>query len=134
MVIVDSSVWIDYIRNTRNWQTDWLSQQIEDSDIGLIDLILCEVLQGIPTDTEFDRIYKGFKKFQILPCGGEELAVEAARNYRLLRSAGVTVRKSVDCMIATFCIMGGHTLLHRDRDFEGFENHLGLSVIQPSLQ
>ncbi len=67
----------------------------------------------------------------VLSSGGVEIAVAAAENYRILRTKGITVRKTIDCLIATFCIREGHELLHRDRDFDPFEMHLGLQVIHP---
>ena len=99
--------------------------------LGLTDLILCEVLQGIRDELTFRRIRREFSRFTIFPSGGEDLAVASAQNYRFLRARGHTVRKTIDCLIATFCLREGHSLLHRDRDFDAFEQHLGLQVIHP---
>jgi predicted nucleic acid-binding protein len=130
MIVVDSSVWIDYFQGVQNWQTIWLDRSL-NRRIALIDVILCEVLQGIKTETQFQATHSKLRKFSILSTGGEELAIAAAKNYRTLRSRGVTVRTTIDCLIATICITEGHTLLHSDRDFDGFEKHLGLSVVHP---
>ncbi len=102
--------------------------------LGLTDLILCEVLQGIRSDRSFSAIAAQLRDFPVFDTGGEALAVASARNYRNLRSHGITVRKTIDCIIATHCIRSRHTLLHRDADFDGFEQHLVLRVIHPQSQ
>jgi predicted nucleic acid-binding protein len=131
MVIVDTSVWIDYLADTVNAETAWLERELSLQRIGLTDLILCEVLQGIRHDRAFRETRQKLCRFEILDCGGEDAAVEAAQNFRILRAKGCTVRKAVNCMIATCCLRGGHSLLHRDRDFDHFEKHLGLPVVHP---
>ncbi len=93
--------------------------------------MVCEVLQGLATEREVLRVLRHLRRFEIFETGGVELATEAARNYRLLRARGWTVCKTVDCLIATFCLTGGHSLLHRDRDFDAFEQRLGLPVVHP---
>lgn len=130
MIIVDSTVWIDYLAGTINPYTELLDVALQQP-LGLTDLILCEVLQGIRDDFIFRRIRREFSRFTIFSTGGEDLAVASAQNYRLLRTRGHTVRKTIDCLIATFCLREGHSLLHRDRDFDVFEQHLGLRVIHP---
>jgi predicted nucleic acid-binding protein len=97
----------------------------------LTDLILCEVVQGFREDWKFERVASELRLLPILDSGGADMAIASARNYRVLRAKGITVRKTIDCLIATFCIEQGHVLLHRDRDFDPFEVHLGLRVIQP---
>lgn len=131
MVIVDTTVWVDYFRGTSNPETDWLDRQAHKTRIGLADLILCEVLQGVRTDREFALVQEELLQFEFYEAGGLQLAIAAARNFRNLRQKGETVRKMVDCLIATFCLLDGHTLLHRDRDFDVFERHLGLLVLHP---
>ena len=131
MVIVDSSVWIDYFADARNSQTDWLDGQLGSQPIGVADLILCEVLQGIRDEITFAQVRKELLRFEIFDAGGLSLAVAAAHNFRFLRRQGHTVRKTIDCLIATLCIESNFELLHRDRDFEPFEQHLGLRVIHP---
>jgi predicted nucleic acid-binding protein len=131
VVIVDTTVWIDYLGGVRNAEADWLDRELDRQRLGLTDLILCEVLQGIRDDIAFGRVLREFRRFEIFTTGGEELAVASARNYRTLRQRGHTVRKTIDCWIATFCIREKHALLHRDRDFDPFETLLGLAVIRP---
>jgi predicted nucleic acid-binding protein len=133
VVIVDSTVWIDYYRGESNLQTVWLDEELRRNRLGLTDQILCEVLQGTQTEREFSTTLRELSEYVIFNSGGEDLAVASAQNYRYLRSRGLTIRTSVDCLIATFCINNGHSLLHRDRDFEPFETYLGLSVIHPAI-
>ena len=131
MVIVDTTVWIDYLAGTANGQTFWLDRELDRQRLGLTDLILCEVLRGIRGDSAFTRARRDLEKFHIFESGGIDLALAAAQNYRLLRRRGATVRKTIDCLIATFCLQAGHQLLHHDRDFDPFEKHLGLRVVHP---
>jgi predicted nucleic acid-binding protein len=131
MTIVDTTVWIDYLGGIANPQTEWLDREIDQQRFGLTDLILCEVLQGIREDSEFARVRRELSTFEVFTTGGEDLAVASAKNYRSLRSRGCTVRKTIDCLIATFCLIEGHSLLHRDSDFEPFEKYLALRIIRP---
>ena len=131
MVIVDTTVWIDYLNGVQTPQTDWLDTEVEKQRLGLTDLILCEILQGVKTDGQATETQRELMKFEVMPMSGIELAVAAAQNYRKLRAKGRTVRKTVDCLIATFCLTNGFTLLHNDRDFDPFEEILGLRVIHP---
>lgn len=131
MVIVDTTVWVDYLRGTSTLQAEWLDREITRQRLGLTDLILCEVLQGIPSDQQAARVLRDLRQFEIFDTGGAELAIASARNYRHLRARGLTVRKTIDCLIATFCILGDHALLHSDRDFDPFEKALALRVIHP---
>ncbi len=129
MIIVDSSVWIDFVRGTQNAHTSWLREHEGTVKIGLTDLILCELLQGTTNQVEFSRTLERLLLFPVLPCAGTALAIAAARHYTLLREHGITIRKTIDCLIATFCLVHGHTLLHRDRDFDYFEREFGLIVV-----
>ena len=113
-----------------NPETSWLDRELDRQRLGPTDLILCEILQGLRSDAESNRVLHQVARFEIFPTGGKDLAVAAARNYRTLRSRGITVRKTIDCLIATFCREGDHRLLHRDRDFDPFEQHLGLRVVR----
>lgn len=131
MVIVDSSVWIDYLSGLVNRRTDWLDAAIGKQEIGLTSLILCEVLQGIRSQAQFRQIQHGLLQFPVFEIATRQLAITSARNYRALRAQGITVRKTIDCMIATFCIESSHELLHNDRDYDGFEVRLGLRVLHP---
>jgi|SRR5277367_4273201 len=134
MIIVDSTVWIDLLTGVSNPQALWLERAIRQDRIGLTDLILCEVLQGIRSEALFHAVRRELTEFQVFAMSGEELAVKAAQNHRAIRALGYTVRKTIDCLIATFCLMEGHTLLHRDHDFDPFEKHLGLAVEHPELR
>ena len=131
MVIVDTTVWIDYLSGAATPEVEWLDREVTQRRLGLLDLIVCEILQGLSTDEEATRVLRQLRRFEIFETGGLELAVAAAHNYRQLRQRGRTVRKTIDCFIATFCLRGGHALLHVDRDFDAFENQLGLEVVHP---
>jgi hypothetical protein len=131
VVIVDTTVWIDYFRGRRTVQTEWLNQALGVTRVGLCDLILCEILQGMQSDADAATVLAEMSSFDLLDTGGMDLAVAAARNYRRLRARGHTVRKTIDCLIATLCLREGHELLHNDRDFDPFEAVLGLRIIHP---
>jgi predicted nucleic acid-binding protein len=131
MIIVDTTVWIDYLSGQDNGETDYLDRELSRQRLGLTDLILCETLQGVSDERSFTRVLQELRKFELFETGGEEMAILAARNFRRLRQHGRTVRKTIDCLIATFCLHYGHSLLHRDRDFDHFEQVLGLTVIHP---
>jgi predicted nucleic acid-binding protein len=127
-------VWVDYLNDIATPETDWLEQQLARQPLGLLDLMVCEILQGLSTDEEAARVFRDLQRFEMFETGGVELAVAAAQNYRTLRAQGRTVRKTIDCLIATFCLRQSHSLLHCDRDFDPFEQLLGLSVVHPSIR
>jgi predicted nucleic acid-binding protein len=129
VILVDSSVWIDYFRGAVTPQTDHLDSLLGVEAIAVGDLILTEVLQGFDKDREFRRALKLMTSLTVLELGGSKIAVQAAQNYRKLRSLGVTVKKTIDAVIATRCIEDGHILLHSDQDFEPFVTHLGLRSV-----
>ena len=129
MILVDSSVWIDYFNGAANPQTDKLDGLLGREPLTIGDLILTEVLQGFTDDRDFVKARRLLTSLTIVQIGGPEIAVVAAQNFRYLRKRGVTVRKTIDTMIATRCIESGYDLLHSDRDFEPFVQHLGLRVI-----
>ena len=131
MIIVDTTVWIDYLGGRGNRETYYLERELSRQRLGLTDLILCETLQGIPDDRSFTRVSQELRKFEVFETGGEEMAILAAHNFRRLRQQGRTIRKTIDCLIASFCLQYGHSLLHRDRDFDHFEQILNLSVVHP---
>ncbi len=131
MLVVDSTVWVDYFNGVENPQTNHLDQIADQTPILIGDLILAEVLQGFREDVDFEKARRALGKFSQVQMVNPELALQSARNYRLLRHKGVTVRKTIDCLIATYCIENGHDLLHKDSDFDGFEKHLGLRVVHP---
>jgi predicted nucleic acid-binding protein len=129
MILVDSSVWIDYFNGAQTWQTDALDELLDRDVIAVGDLILAEVLQGFRSPKDYETAKRLLCNLHYVPLGGKDVALEAAANFRTLRAKGVTVRKTVDVFIATACIKNGWTLLHNDRDFEPFEKWLGLSCV-----
>ncbi|HEX2055023.1 MAG TPA: PIN domain nuclease [Nitrospiraceae bacterium] len=131
MIIIDTTVWIDYFRGAHSPHADWLEANLVSERLGLTDLILCEVLQGITVPAEFDAVLMELSRFMVFATGGIEVAVAAARNYRQLRTEGRTVRGTIDLLIATFCLLEGHALLHNDRNYDSFETLLGLKVVHP---
>ena len=131
MTIVDTTVWVDYLRGVATSQAAWLDANLLRERLGVTDLILCEVLQGVKDDDNFQAVQRELLKCEVFSTGGIELAVDSARNYRKLRAQGHTVRRTIDCLIATFCLRNGHSLLHNDRDYGPFEQVLGLTVIHP---
>lgn len=131
MVIIDTTVWIDYFQGVTNPETAWLHLELDRQRLGLTDVILCEVLQGVRDEFAAKDVERQLLKLEVFETGGVDLARDAARNYRTLRGHGHTVRKTIDCLIATFCLREQHSLLHRDRDFDPFEKFLELSVIHP---
>jgi predicted nucleic acid-binding protein len=130
-LLVDSSVWIDFFNGIITPETDFLYDALGESSIIMGDLILAEVLQGFRHEKDFVSARDALGKFPVLGMLGREIALQSASNYRLLRSKGITVRKTIDCLIATFCIENDLELLHSDRDFDPFEKYLGLNVIHP---
>jgi predicted nucleic acid-binding protein len=131
VVIVDTTVWIDYFRGSSNPETNWLDVELVRRRLGIIDVILCEVLQGVRDERTAADVERQLLRLHVFQSGGVDLARDAARHYRVLRSHGRTVRKTIDCLIATFCIRERHELLHRDRDFDPFEQLLELAVLHP---
>jgi predicted nucleic acid-binding protein len=112
-------------------EVEWLERESTRQRLGVLDVMLCEVLQGLSTDAEAARVLRGLIRFEIFETGGVDLAVAAAANYRSLRGRGRTVRKTIDCLIATYCLEHHHALLHCDRDFDAFEESLSLQVVHP---
>lgn len=128
-VIVDSAVLIDYLANRSTPQTEWLDRHLSRRRIGITTLILTEVLQGIRGEKQFDEALEVLRRFAVFEVGSCDLAIRSARNYRKLRQLGITIRNTIDCLTATFCIDGGYELLHNDRDFDPFEEQLHLRVV-----
>jgi len=129
LILVDSSVWIDYFNGTVTAQTERLDGLLGFELLAIGDLILTEVLQGFQRDRDFNDAREMLTALIVVELGGEEIAIQAARNFRALRRMGVTVRKTIDTVIATRCIESGYELLHNDRDFDPFAAHLGLRVV-----
>jgi len=130
MILVDSSVWIDYFNGRKTGKTDWLDSALGNEQIIIGDLILAEVLQGFQSDNDFRIAKKLLLTFPFMEMVGQELAIKSALNYRLLRKKGVTVRKTIDVMIGTFCLNYQLTLLHDDRDFDPIEKYLNLKTVE----
>ncbi len=133
MVLVHSSVWINYFNGQITWQTEILDQMLLQIPVFTGDLILTEVLQGFTKDIDYK---KAKESMSILPCkqmGGYEIAIKSAANYRKLRKKGVTVRKTIDVIIGTYCINENLPLLHDDKDFEPMAKHLSLKTITQSF-
>jgi predicted nucleic acid-binding protein len=129
VILVDSSVWIDYFKDAITPQTGKLDGLLGREPLAIGDLILMEVLQGISDERVFNLVRKMLTSLTVVELGGQEIAIQAARNFRALRTVGVTVRKTIDSIIATRCIESGYELLHNDRDFDPFVKHLGLRVV-----
>lgn len=129
MILVDSSVWIDYFRGSITAQTEKLDQLLGSEPLAIGDLILTEVLQGFTDDRAFNEARKMLTALTVVELGGQEVAIQAARNFQVLRNLGVTVSKTIDTVIATRCIESGYDLLHSDKDFDPFVKHLGLRVV-----
>ncbi len=131
MILVDSSVWIDYFNGIPTWQTDLLDTYLSKVPVVIGDLILTEVLQGFRSNKEYETAKNFLSALPFRQIGGYNVAVQSAQNYRLLRRTGVTVRKTIDIIIATFCIMEGLILLHDDRDFDPMVSHFSLKTPTP---
>jgi predicted nucleic acid-binding protein len=129
MILVDSSVWIDQINQTDTAQVRRLHELLPEGPLLIGDLILCEVLQGFRSEAQARLVQRSLSRFEIVSLCSPDLAVSAAGNYRMLRRYGITIRKTVDLIIGTFCIERGHVLLHSDRDFDPMERLLGLQTV-----
>jgi len=129
LTLVDSSLWIDYFKGTITAQTERLDSLLGLEPLAIGDLILAEVLQGFHKERDFNDTRKMLTPLIVVELGGQEIAIQAAQNFRTLRRLGVTVRKTIDTVIATRCIESEYDLLHNDRDFDPFAKHLGLRVV-----
>lgn len=127
MILVDSSVWIDYFRGVATPQSDRLDELLGREGLATGDIVLTEVLQGFTSEKDFNQALRLLSSLTLVQIGGEDILVQAARNFRALRALGVTVRKTIDTLIASRCIQDGHALLFSDRDFDPFVEHLGLA-------
>ena len=131
MILVDTTVWIAYFNGYLTAETDYLDAILGEQMILVGDLILSEILQGFCRDEDFEKARAALNKFQQVAMVNPALAVQSAQNYRMLRKRGITIRKTIDCFIATYCVEFGHALLHTARDFDPFEEYLGLQVVHP---
>ena len=130
MIVVDSSVWIDYFNGKITPKTDWLDTIPGNQPILIGDLVLTEVLQGFQSDKDFKKAKSLLLSFPVVEMPGQEAALKSALNYRYLRKKGVTIRKTIDVIIGTFCTHNAFSLLHDDSDFTPLEKHLHLKVVQ----
>lgn len=130
-LLVDSSVWINYFNGSITPETDYLDNALGNESIVVGDLILAEVLQGFRLQRDFDAACNALTRFPVLVMVGQQVAIQSAANHRILRAKGITIRKTIDSLIAAFCIENELTLLHADRDFDHFEGFLGLRVWYP---
>jgi len=126
LIVADSSAWIDGLRRSGTPTAERLDQLLGRGRLLLGDLILCEVLRGARDEADAIRIREKLSALPVVDMVGETVAAQAALNYRLLRRQGITIRNTIDLLIATFCIVNGHQLLHNDRDFKPMVEHLGL--------
>jgi len=129
MILVDSSVLIDYFNGKDNWQVEKLDQILGKEFVVIGDYILVEVLQGFQNDKNFETAKNVLSSFPCLSMLGKEIAIKCAKNYRTLRKKGITIRKTIDVIISTFCIENDIQLLHNDKDFFPFEKYLGLKSV-----
>ncbi|WP_367161309.1 PIN domain nuclease (plasmid) [Kozakia baliensis] len=128
MTLVDSSVWIDFFRGNMTPQAEILDRLLGEELVAIGDLMINEVLQGFALDRDFNKAQRMLGTLDLIEIGGRDVMVEAARYFRLLRARGITVRKTIDTLIATRCIVSGHRLLYSDRGFDPFVKHLGLEA------
>ena len=133
MIFVDSSVWIDYFRGIATKGTERLDELLGTEPIAIGDLVLAEVLQGFKNDRDFNQAKMLLTSLVMVDMLGREIAIQAARNFRLLRERGITIRKTIDTLIATYCIENDLALLHSDRDFDAFVDHLNLRSALPGI-
>jgi predicted nucleic acid-binding protein len=126
VIVVDSSVWIDFLKGRNSWQVNRLLASLGSEDIIVGDLMLCEILQGLENEQAASEVDTLLHNFEIVPMVGEAIAIAAARNYRSLRRRGITIRKTIDVLIGTWCIESRSALLHNDSDFRPMAQYLGL--------
>lgn len=129
MILVDSSVWIAYLNGVKSQETEFLDESLGFVPILVPDLVYLEILQGYREDHVFQKVKTFLDEFPFVSVGSKELALESAQNFRILRKKGITVRKTIDCYLATFCIQKDLKILHSDRDFDPFVQFLGLKSI-----
>jgi predicted nucleic acid-binding protein len=126
VIVVDSSVWIDFLNGRNAPHVRRLSMVLGADEVIVGDLMLCEVLQGLDSERAAQEVEALLRRFEIVPMAGDAIAVAAARNFRSLRRRGITVRKTIDLLIGTWCIENRMPLLHNDSDFRPMARHLGL--------
>lgn len=128
MIVVDTTAWIDYVKGIEALHTNMLDYELEHNRIITGDIIIAEFLQGFRLEKDYESAKQMMESLEYRDFIGKENAILAAQNYRKLRKYGITVRKTIDVIIATFCIENGFELIHNDRDFDPMEEYLGLRV------
>lgn len=131
MIVVDSSVWIDAFNGINTKQTDILDYILGKEEVIITDHILLEVLRGFINEKDYNAALYYLERFRCYSTLGKELAIKCVENYRYLRKNGITLKSTVDLIIATYCLENNLPLLHNDHDFDPLENHLGLQVLHP---
>jgi predicted nucleic acid-binding protein len=134
MVLVDTSVWVDYFRGIHSSQTNLLNELLNDERIATGDLIIVELMQGFRTRSQIAAARQIISRLEYFNLVGKDIAFKAAENYRLLRNKGITIRKTIDIIIGTFCIENQYVLLHNDHDFEPMVDYLGLLVLESEIK
>jgi predicted nucleic acid-binding protein len=129
VIVVDTSVWIDHFNGVRTPQVAHLHAVLGQQPIAVGDLILAEILQGFSSDADASTALRYLERFDFVEMAGSKIAIEAAVNFRRLRRRGVTIRKTIDMLIGTYCLVNDHDLLHDDRDFDLLAEHLGLRTV-----
>jgi predicted nucleic acid-binding protein len=129
VIVVDSTVWIDFLNGRDAPHVRRLRSLLGEKEIAIGDLMLCEILQGLASEKEASRVEAYLRRFDIVAMVGSGIAVTAARNFRLLRARGITIRRTIDLLIGTWCIENRTPLLHNDRDFDPMARHLRLAVV-----
>ena len=130
MILVDTTVWIDYFNGVQSWQVDALDSFLSDELVLIGDIILAELLQGFDKDSDFKQAKEALEPFECIDLGGKKLAIKTASNFRFLRTKGITIRKTVDMLVGTWCIESEVELLHNDKDFDRIALYLPLKVIR----
>jgi predicted nucleic acid-binding protein len=131
VIVVDTSVWIDYFNGIAAPHTEVLDALLAERVLAVGDLILAELLQGFDSEADARTALRLIEPLEFLDMAGREVAIQSSANYRHLRRHGVTVRKTIDMLIGSYCLMHDHELLHNDRDFDALSKHLGLRVLKP---
>jgi predicted nucleic acid-binding protein len=129
MVLADTSIWIDYFRGVYSPKTDQLNELLDEERVAIGDLIIVELMQGFKTKSQIGAARQIISRLEYFDLVGKDIAFKAADNYRLLRKKGITIRKTIDIIIGTFCIENQFALIHNDRDFDPMVEYLGLSVL-----
>ena len=132
MILVDSSVWIDFLNGKNAEHVTRLRSIFGTGEACIGDLMVCEILQGLDSERAAEEVEAWLRRFRITAIGGETLAVQAARNFRVLRGRGITIRKTIDLLIGSWCIANDVPLLHSDRDFVPMIRYLGLREFAPN--